>query len=196
MTEYQAFSIMSEALVHRAETSVTLLGDFACGVRSITQGGPPTARKLQSGDLFILDIYPAYNGYVCDLCRTFVIGQPSQLQQDTWAHVMQGHSLAERLLRPGAKASQVYEELRAHLEAFEPARGSFKHHAGHGLGLNAWEYPWLTPGSDHVIQEGEVIAFEPGLYSEEMQGGIRLEHNYLVTRNGVVALDSFPMELS
>jgi Xaa-Pro dipeptidase len=196
MTEYQAFSIMSEAMVNRAETAVVLLGDFACGVRGITEGGPPTARKVQAGDLYILDIFPSYEGYVCDLCRTFVAGGPSQLQQDAWDHVMGGHRVAERVLRPGVKARDVYLELRAYLESFGPARGSFKHHAGHGLGMNAWEFPWLTPGSDQVIQDGEVIAYEPGLYSEEMRGGIRLEHNYLVTKGGVTALDSFPMELT
>ena len=196
MTEYQAFSIMSEAMVNRAETSVALVGDFACGTRAITEGGPPTNRRVERGDLYILDIFPSYEGYVCDLCRTFVAGEPNQFQQDAWAHVMEGHKMANRILRPGVATREVYQELRAHLETFAPAKGSFKHHAGHGLGMNAWEFPWLTPGSDDVIQEGEVIAYEPGLYSEEMRGGIRLEHNYLITDDGPVALDSFPMDLA
>ncbi|MCW5978141.1 MAG: aminopeptidase P family protein [Bryobacteraceae bacterium] len=195
MTEFQAYSIMNEAMVNRAHTSLPLLGDFACGVRAISEGGAPTSRRVEPGDLYILDIFPSWQGYVCDLCRTFVVGSPTELQQDAWAHVMAGHRLAAAILKPGAKARDVYQALRAHLETFAPAKGSFTHHAGHGLGMDAWEFPWLTPGSDHVIQEGEVVAFEPGLYSREMQGGIRLEHNYLVTKDGVTPLDSFPMEL-
>ena len=91
---------------------------------------------------------------------------------------------------------EVYEAIKAHLEKFEGAQGSFWHHAGHGVGLNGWELPWLTPGSEDTIMDREVLACEPGLYSDAMQGGIRLEHNYLVTPEGVTALDRFPMSLT
>ncbi len=195
LTELQAYKIVYEAMADHAGTSVDLKGDFACGTRAIKEGGAPTDRKVQAGDLFIFDLFPAYNGYLCDLCRTFAASPATQLQHDAWVHIMEAHRIAERILRPGAFARDVYRELRAHLDGFEAAKGSFWHHAGHGVGLNEWEFPWLTPGSDHVIREGEVVACEPGLYSEELQGGIRLEHNYLVGANGAVALDQFPMGL-
>ena len=108
---------------------------------------------------------------------------------------MEAHALAQRLIRPGLPGRQVYHELRTHLDAFAPTKGSFTHHAGHGLGMDGWEFPWLTPGSDQVIQEGEVIGCEPGLYGEVLEGGIRLEHNYLVGKDGITALDTFPMDL-
>ena len=147
------------------------------------------------GDLFIFDLFPYYNGYQCDLCRTFATGAVSQLQKDAWAHIMEAHRMAGRILRPGARAADVYREIKTHLDRFEPAKGSFWHHAGHGVGLNEWEFPWLTPGSDHVLREGEVVACEPGLYSEELQGGIRLEHNYLIGADGATPLDTLPMGL-
>ena len=195
LTELQAYKIVYEAMADHAGTSVDLKGDFACGTRAIKEGGAPTDRRVQAGDLFILDLFPAYNGYLCDLCRTFAASPATQLQHDAWAHIMEAHRIAERILRPGAFARDVYRELRAHLDGFEAAKGSFWHHAGHGVGLNEWEFPWLTPGSDHVIRQGEVVACEPGLYSEELQGGIRLEHNYLVGADEAVALDQFPMGL-
>jgi Xaa-Pro aminopeptidase len=68
-------------------------------------------------------------------------------------------------------------------------------HAGHGVGLNARELPWLATGSEHVIEDREVLACEPALYGDSLQGGIRLEHNYLVTTEGVTILDHFPMDL-
>ncbi len=194
MTENEAHVIMYEAMVRHAGTSVDLRGDFACGTRAIT-GGAPTDRKVQSGDLYILDIFPMFEGYMCDLCRTFAAGPPTQLQQDAWAHIMEAHELAQRLIRPGASCRAIYEEIRTQLDRFEPAKGSFYHHAGHGLGMDAWEFPWLIPGSDQVIQEGDVIACEPGLYSEALAGGIRLEHNYLVGKDSVTTLDTFPMDL-
>jgi len=195
MTEFEAYSIIHEAMVRAAGTSVDLGGDFACGERGIKAGGPPTERKVLAGDLYIFDLFPARNGYSCDLCRTFAVGKPTELQQQAWSHVMEAHSIAEKVIRPGASGRDVYEALRRHMEAFEPARGSFYHHAGHGLGMDAWERPWLTPGSEDIIEEGDVVACEPGLYGENLQGGIRLEHNYLVGKSSAVPLDTFPMDL-
>jgi Xaa-Pro aminopeptidase len=195
MTEYQAHTIIYEAIVNQAQSSVELRGDFACGQRAIGGGGPPTSQRLRNGELYILDLFPIYQGYVCDLCRTFIVGAPSQLQQDAWAHVMEGHAIAQKLIRPGVPGRLVYHELRAHLDSFAPAKGSFTHHAGHGLGMDAWEFPWLTPGSDQLIQEGEVISCEPGLYAKALEGGIRLEHNYLVGKESVSPLDTFAMDL-
>ena len=61
--------------------------------------------------------------------------------------------------------------------------------------MDGWEQPWLNAGSGQTFVEGEVIACEPGLYSEALRGGIRLKHNYVVTRNGPVPIDTFPMNL-
>jgi Xaa-Pro aminopeptidase len=195
MTEYKAYSIYYEAMVAKAETSVTLNGDFACGLRAIRGGGPPTNRRLQFGDLYIIDTFPTFEGYMCDFTRTFVVGRPTQLQQDAWGHVMEAHAIAHRMIHPGVPAKDVYHALKRHLDTFEAAKDSFWHHAGHGVGMSGWELPWLTPGSNDVIRDCEVLACEPGLYSKTLQGGIRLEHDYLVTSEGVTTLDHFPMEL-
>lgn len=195
MTEFKAYSIFYEAMVAKAETSVALQGDFACGVRAIRGGGPPTNRRLQFGDLYIIDTFPSFQGYTCDFTRTFVIGRPSQLQQDAWGHVMEAHAIAHRMIHPGVPTKDVYDVLKRHLDKFKAAEGSFWHHAGHGIGMSGWELPWLTPGSEDVIRDREVLACEPGLYDKALQGGIRLEHDYLVTNEGVTTLDHFPMEL-
>jgi len=195
MTEYEAHSIVYEAMVNQAQTSVDLKGDFASGPRAIGGGGPPTGRRLRPGELYIFDLHPTHQGYRCDLTRTFTADVPSQLQLEAWAHVLESHRLAQELLRPGAPARVVYQEIRAHLDRFSGVKSAVNHHAGHGLGLEAWESPWLAPGSDQILQEGEVIALEPGLYAPELLGGIRLERNYLLGAEGPTALDTFPMDL-
>lgn len=195
ITEYEAYLVMYEALVRHTGTAVEFRGDFATGTRAINGGGPPTDRKLQEGDLYILDLFPTWQGYNCDLCRTFCVGEPTELQRRAWQHVMDAHDKVQELIRPGVRCRDIYAAVRDHLETFEEAKGSFTHHAGHGVGMDAWEYPWLNRGTDQEFVEGEIIAVEPGLYSEELRGGVRLEHNYLVGADGVRALDSFPMEL-
>ena len=196
MREHKAYAIYHEAVVAKAETSVLVNGDFASGPRAAAEGGPPSDRRVQLGDLFIFDTSPVYHGYLCDLTRTFVVGRPSQLQLDAWSHVMEAHGMARKAIRPGIPAKEIYHAMKEHLDKFEPAAGSFRHHAGHGIGMSGWELPWLTPGSEHIIQDREVLACEPALYADGMQGGVRLEHDYLVTPEGAVAFDHFPMGLT
>jgi Xaa-Pro aminopeptidase len=195
MTEYEVYLAGYDAMVRRAGAPLEFRGDFACGTRGINGGGPPTGRKLESGDLYILDFFPTWQGYTCDLCRTFCVGEPSDLQVRAWQCVTEAHARARDLMRPGVACRDIYAGIRDHLETFAEAAGSFTHHAGHGVGMDAWEYPWLNRGTDQVLLEGEIVAVEPGLYSEEMRGGVRLEHNYLVGEDGVRALDSFPPDL-
>jgi len=196
MTEYKAYAIYHEAVIAKAETSVLVNGEFASGPRAAREGGPPSDRRVQLGDLFIFDTSPAYHGYLCDLTRTFVVGRPTQLQLDAWSHVMDAHGIVRKAIRPGVPAKEIYHAIKEHLDKFEPAPGSFWHHAGHGIGMSGWELPWLTSGSEHVIQDREVLACEPALYAAALQGGIRLEHDYLVTPEGATALDHFPMGLT
>jgi Xaa-Pro dipeptidase len=195
MTEVDAYSVIHDAIVAAAGTSVDLKGDFACGVRAIGAGGPPTSRRVAAGELYIFDLFPVFEGYMCDLCRTFAVGQPTEEQQRVREHVVEAHRVVQPLIRPGARARTLYERIREHLDELEETRGSFTHHAGHGVGMEGWEQPWLNRGTDQVLIEGEVIACEPALYATSLAGGIRLEHNYLVTADGPQALDSFPMDL-
>ena len=60
------------------------------------------------------------------------------------------------------------------------AENSFWHHAGHGIGHHGHEAPRIIPGSDDVFEVGDVITLEPGIYTEALHGGIRLEDNYVV----------------
>jgi Xaa-Pro aminopeptidase len=189
--EYELYGILLSAMIHRAGTSVTLGGDFTAGAGAI-RGGPPTSYRLQPGDLYILDIIPTRQGYFCDLCRTFAAGEPSDSQSKVWKQIIEAHEIAANLLRPGVRGCDIYQAVKAHLDRLP---FSFPHHAGHGVGMQSWEPPWLTPGSSDVLLEGEVVAVEPGLYDPSLGGGVRLEHNYLVTRDGGVPLDSFAMAL-
>jgi len=88
----------------------------------------------------------------------------------------------------------VWKQLRDHIDSYEFVRGSFNHHAGHGLGLDPQEPPWMIPGSDHVFEAGDVIAVEPGCYAEALQGGVRLECDYVVREKGLENLSSFRLE--
>ncbi len=79
-TEIDVYNAMASAIYREAGTTIVFAGDFACGERGIKEGGPPTPRVIQSGDLYILDIFPAVKLYAADTCRTFAVGRPTDAQ--------------------------------------------------------------------------------------------------------------------
>lgn len=195
LREVDIYSAMHAAIVKHAETSVPFPGDFACGERGIKGGGPPTQRLLKSGDLYILDIFPAPALYFADTCRTFSIGEPTDLQIKAWELVAEAVKLAESLVRPGVEVRKIYQQVKDFLDASELSQKSFWHHLGHGIGHRGHEAPRIIPGSNETFEIGDVITLEPGVYTKALQGGIRLEDNYIVEQNGLRNLFPYPRGL-
>ena len=70
----------------------------------------------------------------------------------------------------------------------------FPHHAGHGLGLTHPEAPFFVRHADETLLKGDVVTLEPGLYVPGI-GGIRIEHNYLVEKDGYERLSNHTIAL-
>lgn len=191
--ELKVFSELQAAAVETAgEPLSALLGnDYACGV----PGGPPRAgRTAQAGELYILDLGPAYRGYFADNCRAFAVdGKPTDAQLKTYEALSSALALVERLARPGARCQDIYEAVTEHIHAELGVH--MTHHLGHGIGLQPHEYPHLNPRWDDTLIEGEIFTAEPGIYGPELRGGIRLENDYLVTSGGVENLVKVPLGL-
>ncbi|MBI1900922.1 MAG: aminopeptidase P family protein [Planctomycetia bacterium] len=182
--------LQSVAVAHLGEMLTGTGNDYASNAR----GGPPRDRKTQAGELYILDLGPAYRGYFADNCRTLAVDRkPTDAQYRTWERVASVFALVEKEVRPGLSCRQFFRQVQEHLDAFMP--GSFDHHLGHGIGLFPHEGPHLNPRWDDVFEAGDVFAVEPGLYGPELRAGIRLENNYLVTDGRVKLLSDFPLEL-
>jgi Xaa-Pro aminopeptidase len=192
--ETEMFAEMQKAAVlAAAEPLSDILGnDFVCG----GGGGPPReGRAAQAGELYVLDVGPAYRGYFADACRTFSVDRkPTDAQISAWNTVMEARKIAEQLAKPGARCVDIFNAVDDFLKS-KIGRG-LSHHLGHGVGLQPHEHPFLNPNWDDVLMEGEVLTLEPGLYSrQELRGGIRLENQYLVTATGLESLLDFPLEL-
>ena len=164
--------------------------DYACGV----PGGPPRERTIQSGELYILDLGPAFRGYYADNCRTVAVGRrPTDEQLAAWHTLASIFPLVESEVKPGASCAALFDEVQAKLDERLPH--GFTHHLGHGIGLYPHEAPHLNPEWDDRFEVGDVFTVEPGLYSRSLRGGIRLEQNYRVTETGVELLSNFPLQL-
>ncbi len=188
ITEHAAFEIVQQAATAAAGEPVLIYGDFVSGPRCATdRGGPPSARVIEPGDLFILDYSVVVHGYRADFTNTFAVGAPpTSAQRDLFAVCVESLALAQASLKPGVAARDVDRAARGH--AASKALGhAYLSHTGHGLGLSHPEPPYLVAESDETVVVGDVVAVEPGLYITGV-GGMRFEHNYLNTSEGYETL--------
>ncbi len=193
LSELELYGELAAAAVESAGEPLSgLLGnDYACGV----PGGPARAgHAAKAGQLWVLDLGPAVSGYNADSCRTFSVDrQPTDIQASTHAALCGVFPLVEPMIRPGVRCRDLYDAADAHVRA-ALGRG-LPHHLGHGVGLQPHEFPHLNRKWDDVLVAGDVFTLEPGAYGEALNGGIRVENQYVVTKAGVENLVSFPLEL-
>ncbi len=192
--ELRVYNELHAAAVNEAgePMSARLGNDYTCGGGG---GAPRNGRLAQDGEIYILDLGPAYRGYFADNCRAFAVNRkPTDEQLKAQQAIAGALGVVEKMAKPGVKCRDLFDAVDAHLKAVM-GRG-LTHHLGHGIGLNPHEFPHLNPKWDDTLIEGEVFAAEPGLYGPELGTGIRLENNYLVTKDGVKNLLNFPLELA
>jgi Xaa-Pro dipeptidase len=142
----------------------------------------PSARKLEAGDLVLLDFGAAVEGYRADITRMAVVGEPSSRQREIDALVLQAHDAAIEAVRLGVTTGQVDSAAREVIEA-AGLGDRFFHRVGHGLGLEVHEDPSLDPGSNIVLEAGMVFTIEPGIYIPGW-GGVRIEDDVVVEASG------------
>jgi Xaa-Pro aminopeptidase len=194
ISEIRVYCELQQIAVQIADEPLSpayLGNDYACA----EPGGPPRAnRSAQAGELYILDLGPAYRGYFSDNCRTFSVDRkPTDAQMKAWQIVTDSFPIVERLAKPGVRCRDIFDAVDDHYRA-RTGKG-FPHHLGHGVGLQPHEFPHLNPRWGDALMEGEVFTAEPGLYSPELRAGMRFENQYLVTKSGVENLTPFPLGL-
>jgi Xaa-Pro aminopeptidase len=154
-------------------------------------------RRLETGDLVVLDFGGVLDGYCSDLTRTVCVGAVRHEEtRNLYAAVLEAQQLAVSAIRPGVTTTDIDSVARTALTA----RGlgdAFGHGTGHGLGLEVHEEPRLTkPRADVpavVLEPGMVFTVEPGAYLAGRYG-VRIEDDVLVTDSGYELLTDVPKE--
>jgi Xaa-Pro aminopeptidase len=138
----------------------------------------------------ILDIFPRSKKkrYFADMTRTVIYGEASDELKKMYEAVRAAQEKAIKMVKPGVSSTDVHNIV---CEVFEKlgydtyrsgSKVGFIHSTGHGVGLDVHELPGVGE-SGVLLETGNVITIEPGLYYPE-PGGIRLEDMVLVTENG------------
>lgn len=155
--------------------------------------GSPGERELREGDVVVADIAAQFDGYWGDLTRCAHAGPPTDWARRAWDVVFEAYNAAVAATRVGNTCRDVDAAQRAIVEA-HPEIGACLHGAGHAIGTEVHEPPYLIASSDEPLREGMIFTVEPGIYHSR-RGGIRLEDDVLVGPEGPVLLSSHPLEL-
>lgn len=163
-----------------------VLGCLGFGTRSAMPNVYPSEAKLKMGDVIRFDAGGRYRHYRADLARIAVLGEPSDKMKTYHKALHNGVIAAFEAIRPGVRASQVYE---AAMDATR--RSGIPHysrsHVGHGIGLDGYDMPDLIPSNDQVIEEGMVMCVETPYY-EFGWCGLQVENTVVVRKDGVELL--------
>jgi Xaa-Pro aminopeptidase len=140
-------------------------------------------RMIATGDAVVNDIGGELAGYVSDVTRMVVVGEPPAGYDKVHAAVDAAHHAGRAAAVPGATTGAVDAAAREVLEA--AGYGAFfTHRLGHGIGLDTHEAPYLMPGGQTVLETGMTFTIEPGAYLAG-RFGIRIEDTVILGTEGV-----------
>ena len=193
MTEKQVAALLSRLLLEEGADAIAFSPIVAAGPNSASPHAAATDRRLQAGDLLVIDWGCIVDGYPSDITRTFAVGEIDAELQRVYDVVRLANEQGRLAARPGASGQEVDRAAREVIE--ESGYGEyFIHRTGHGLGLEIHEPPYIMPGNREPLAAGNVFTVEPGVYLPE-RGGVRIEDNVVVTADGHRSLTSFSREL-
>jgi Xaa-Pro aminopeptidase len=154
-------------------------------------------RRIEPGDVVMLELGTVADGYWSDHTRTVVAGTATSQLAAAYAAMRDAARAGFAAAKPGVTGGEVDAASRAVCAA--AGFTQFPHHTGHGTGFRYHESrPQLVPGGTDVLQAGNVIITEPGIYSPALGGGVRHEDDAYVTPDGAVvfATTDYPFDLS
>ncbi|MGA2316291.1 MAG: Xaa-Pro peptidase family protein [Thermodesulfobacteriota bacterium] len=140
-----------------------------------------------------IDFSIAYNGYITDGARTYVIGTLPQKLKEAYQVALEIRDEMEKMAKPGVPCSDLYHlssqivKKRRLEDYFIGTKKNQAPFVGHGIGLEIDELPLLARGFSQPLEIGMVFAFEPKFIFPEM-GAVALEDDYAVTEDGVERL--------
>ena len=154
----------------------------------------PGAKKLKKGQLALFDFGALFRRYSSDITRTYACGSSNAKQRRMYEIVLEAQLAAIDAVHDGAKGRQVDAEARTIIDKSE-FKGRFIHGTGHGLGLAVHDPGGIGPHRDLTLREGMVMTIEPGVYIQGF-GGVRIEDDILVTKNGCRILTTASKEFA
>lgn len=192
-TELQVAHELEHAMRHFGAERAAFDPIVAAGPRAALPHARPGRSRIDSANLLLVDWGAETTScYRSDLTRVWLTGKISPKVEKIYGVVLNAQRKAISRIRPGARCSEVDAVARKSIGKAGFGK-YFGHGLGHGIGLQIHEQPRLSPVSKDVLQPGMVVTVEPGVYVPGW-GGVRIEDDILVTRDGHEVLTSVPKQ--
>lgn len=156
---FRAFKI--ELLRHGADDVPYLAGAAGAGGYADVIS-PPGERRLQAGDVLMMDTGARFDGYFCDFDRNYAIGRADDAARRAYDTLFRATDAGLAAARPGATCAELFSVMAAVIEADGYAAGNVGR-MGHGLGMQLTEWPSHSATDHTILVPGMVITLEPGL---------------------------------
>jgi len=171
----------------------------ASGERSIEAHGIASDKIIEEGEVVQFDVGCSLDGYASDISRVVVCGRAAPEQRKMHRAVLKAIDEALNFYKPGIATVEAHNRSQAELDSLGYAKDKFRHGLGHGVGLDVHEAPVVTSTTSSalvtVFENKQVVTIEPGVYSEKLKFGMRVECDVLITQDGHEVLDRLSTRL-
>ena len=156
--------------------------------------GVASDKKIQKDEFITMDFGAYYDGYVSDITRTVYYGQNiTNRHKEVYNTVLAGQLLGIKTIKAGMYTDEIDKAVRDFFERKNLGE-YFGHGLGHGIGLEIHELPYLSKAQHLELEENMIVTVEPGLYFDGF-GGVRIEDDVVVTKDGCKVLNKSQKEL-
>jgi Xaa-Pro dipeptidase len=194
MTERElASELVMQLLRHGSESEMPFTPIVSAGPNSANPHASPTDRKLQAGDLLVVDWGAAHDGYISDLTRTFAVGEVDAEYVKIHKIVQEANAAGREAAKPGVPCANVDKAARDVIEKAGYGK-YFTHRTGHGIGMEGHEDPYMRGENMQLLEPGMAFTVEPGIYLTD-RNGVRIEDNVVITETGADCLSDMPREI-
>jgi len=194
MTEREVSSeLVMQLLKHGSDPEMPFSPIVSGGPNAANPHASPSDRKLQTGDLLVIDWGAAHAGYISDLTRTFAVGEVDDEYQKIHKIVQEANAAGRAAGKPGVPCAHVDKAARDVIE--KAGYGVyFTHRTGHGIGMEGHEEPYMRGDNMQLLETGMAYTVEPGIYLPG-RNGVRIEDNVVITETGAEVLSDMPREI-
>ena len=194
MTEKElSAELMMQLFKHGSDPEMPFSPIVSSGPNSANPHASPSDRKLQAGDLLVVDWGAAHDGYISDLTRTFAVGDVDAECEKIHKIVQEANAAGRAAAKPGVPCADVDKAARDVIEKSGYGK-YFTHRTGHGIGMEGHEDPYMRGDNMQLLESGMAFTVEPGIYLAG-RNGVRIEDNVVITENGADVLSDMPREM-
>jgi len=203
MMEYELDAILKYEINRSGMKHIGFKSIIAAGKNAATLHYEKNNSKIGKDEMVLLDVGAACNGYSADISRTFpVTGKFTKRQKQVYSEVLSINKQIIEMVKPGVgfkelnkKTVELIQNSLMKLKLIKDKteyRKYYMHSVGHHLGMDTHD----LGTRDSVLEAGNVITIEPGIYIPEESIGVRIEDDILVTSNGYQNLsENIPKEI-